>query len=339
MGVASSFQLAVGFPSMEFDRLCAWATAADEAGFAFVAVGDNPGHMRDTYVALTLLAQSTHRCNVGTAMTNPAHRDVLVVASAVASIETLAPGRVFLGIGRGRAHRTTSVDSLRAHIVALRQLWERGETLVDGERLTLGWDARPVPIVVGGSGPRVLQLAGELADGVIVESGVSEEAIAFARRNLSEGARAAGRDVESLPVWWYLKASIAPDRDEAIDMALAPAAASGALVLGADPAGRGVPERFRARCRVLRDRYDISAHLKTDGDDPNKRLLDDPALRSYLFDRFAIVGTAADWLARIDHLRTQGVERVFLAAVVPDPGALIRLVGTSVIPALAAPAL
>jgi 5,10-methylenetetrahydromethanopterin reductase len=329
-------EIGLGIPSVDFDRLSTWARAADDAGFAFVAVGDNPGYMRDTFVALTVLAQSTSRCGIGTATTNPAHRDPLVLTTAISSVATLAPGRVFLGLGRGRAHRTASVATLRTRIETLRKLWERGEAEVDGERLKLGWQAPAVPIVVAASGPRVLQLAGEMADGVIVESGVSEEAIRFARQHLETGARAAGRDVDEIDVWWYVKATIAEDRASAIDAALAPTAGSGGLVLGEDPIGRAVPDRYREGVRKLRAGYDLSTHLRTDGDDPNKRLLDDPELRRYLLDRFTMAGTPADWIDRIGELRERGVDKLFRAAVVADPGALIELVGGHVLSAVGA---
>jgi 5,10-methylenetetrahydromethanopterin reductase len=323
---------------VDYGRLKAWAKSADDLGFAFVAVGDNPGHMRDTYVSLTVLAQATSRCCVGTGTTNPLHRDILVTASAMSSVETLAPGRTFLGLARGRAHMTASVDLLRTYVIGLRELWERGETTFAGKRIRLDWDARPVPILLGASGPRVLQLAGELADGVLVESGVSEDAVAYAMRNLEIGARVSGRDLETLKIWWYVKSSISEDRDEAADQALAPAAASGALVLGTRPAQREVPERFWAGCRRLYDRYDMSAHLSVDSNHPNRRLLDhDPELRRYVMDRFTLTGTPTDWLKRLNQLRAFGVERLYLVAVVPDPAALVNLVGKSIIPRLRAP--
>lgn len=327
-------KLALGVPTVDFDRLRRWARAADEAGFAFVTVGDNPGYMRDTYVALTLLAQETTRCWIGTGVTSPRHRDVLVTASAMSSVETLAPDRVFLGLARGRAHLGASVDTLRSYIVALRQLWAGGEAIVDGKPVRLEWGAKPVPIVVGASGPRALQLAGELADGVLVESGVSPDAIAYARKNLEIGARTAGRDVDSIHTWWYVKASISDDREEAVQTVLAPTAASGALVLGAQPEGRQVPERLWAKCRQLRDRYDFSAHVRVGSDNPNSRLLDDEDLRQYLFDRFVLSGTPGDWLSRIADLRSLGANHLYVVAVVPDPEALVRKAGESVIPAL-----
>ena len=320
---------------MDYGRLKEWAKSADDLGFAFVAVGDNPGQMRDTYVSLTVLAQATTRCCVGTGTTNPLHRDILVTASAMSSVETLAPGRTFLGLARGRAHMTASVDQLRTYVIGLRELWERGETTVAGKRIRLDWEARPVPIVLGASGPRGLQLAGELADGVLVESGVSEDAVAYAMRNLEIGARASGRDLDALKIWWYVKSSISEDRDEAADQVLAPTAASGALVLGTRPGQRAVPEPFWAGCRRLYDRYDMSVHLSTDPNHQNRRLLDqDPDLRQYLLDRFALTGTPTDWLERLNQLRALGVERLYVVAVVPDPAGLVHLVGKSIIPRL-----
>jgi hypothetical protein len=94
-----------------------------------------------------------------------------------ATSQSLAPGRVFVAIAAGRARAAATRDALRAYVDILRVLWS-GETVeCRGESIRLDGDARPVPVFTCASGPRGLRQAGEIANGVIIESGVSEDAI------------------------------------------------------------------------------------------------------------------------------------------------------------------
>lgn len=323
--------LGLGAASGDYGLFRRCAAAADRAGFSFVSVGDNPGALKETYVSLSVLAMATETCRIGTAVTNPTHRDPLVVASAVSSVESLAPGRVFFGIATGRARRPAILDALREHVAILRALWAKGEVSYRGETLRLAWDARPVPVFVCVSGPRGLRLAGEIADGVIVESGVNLASVEQAQRWIEEGARSAGRDADAIERWWYLKTAVAETDEEALSQALAPVAASGGFVLGRDPGAHAVPDRFHDECRRLRAGYDKSAHISTGLDDPNRRLVEPGPFRDYLFDRFALAGSPAAWLERIAELADRGVHDIFCAAVVPDVEYFVRRVGESVV--------
>ena len=138
-----------------------------------------------------------------------------MVAAAMSSVESIAPGRVFFGVATGRARRPATLDALREHVILLRSLWAHEEVVYRGEALKLAWDARSVPIFVCASGPRGLRLAGEIADGVIVESGVSIEAVERAKTWVRQGAEWAGRDPDALEVWWYLKTAVAETDEEA----------------------------------------------------------------------------------------------------------------------------
>ena len=330
------FPVGVGFGPPDTDTLTTWAHLADEFGISLLSVGDNPGNAMEMYVAAMALSLRTRRCRAGPAMTNPRSRDPLAIASALSTLEAFSPGRTFLGISTGRARgRGGTVDDLRAHVTAIKELWSEGETVFRGECLRLGWDAKAVPILVGASGPGALRVAGEVADGVVVESGVTPDAIAYARALVAEGAHSRGRDPAGIEHWWYLRPSLAPSSDDALDRALPDLAAAGALVLGRDPAGRGVPRRFHEACRELRRNYDMSAHARAGHANPNRDLIKDDALRDYLADRFACIGTPEEWVSRLSELRDRGVERVFFGGTVPDPEYFASTLGREVLPRLA----
>ncbi|MER7007892.1 LLM class flavin-dependent oxidoreductase [Dactylosporangium sp. NPDC000555] len=330
------FGIGVQLNSTGAGELRRQGAAAEEAGFTFVSVGDNPEHMRDTFVSLAELAHATAHCSIGTTITTPHHRDPLVVASAFSSVAELAPGRVFVGIGTGRARRPARISELREHVQALRALWSREEVLHRGEPLRLSWDAAPVPIVVCGSGPRALETAGEYADGVIIETGLSEELVARAREWVAAGARRSGRRLEDLQLWWYARTSIGTTAAEAHAESDVSMAAAGANLARHDPGLTDVPERYRAGLRELGERYDMSAHLRTDADNPNRGLVGDE-LREYLADRIGVVGAPSDWLDRIAQLRDRGVDNILCIGASGDKNKLIRLVGEHVIPHLGGP--
>lgn len=141
---------------------------------------------RDPWVALAAIAARTEQINVGVLVANVANRHPAQLASAVNSLQSLAPGRVLLGIGAGAAagtRWTTECDAIgrsvapvaerREHLVesigALRAIW-RNEAFT-GERVTITADAAVTdgspapPIIVGGSTAPTLAVACEHADG------------------------------------------------------------------------------------------------------------------------------------------------------------------------------
>lgn len=323
-------QIGMAIPPLDYEQFRRTARRADQGGFAFVSVGDYPAQFKDTYVSLAVLAASTSG-RVGVTATTPLYRDPLVAAAAIASVESLAPGRVFVGIATGRARAAATRDSLRAYVDTLRALWTGESVDYRGESIRLDWDAHPVPLFTCASGPRGLRQAGEIADGVIIEGGVSETAIEQASRWIAEGAAAADRDPDSIERWWYLRAGIAQTTEEGVEMALAPVAASGAHVLGADPDLYGVPARFHAACQDLRTRYNMKTHVTSGPDDPNRRLLQEDSLREYLFDRFALAGSPQDWKHRFKELRRRGVDRVYIAPKTPDREQFVALVSDHVL--------
>ena len=79
------------------------AAAADRFGYDMIGIADTPGNAMDPWVAATMVAQATARARVALCVTNLVSRHPAVSASAVASLELLAPGRTVLGIGAGHS--------------------------------------------------------------------------------------------------------------------------------------------------------------------------------------------------------------------------------------------
>ena len=212
-------KISVGiYPSGVPTDIIASARLADKMGFSTLWVLDSPLLFHEVYTLLGALAVSTERIRLGTAVTNPLTRHPTVTASAFSTLAELSGGRATLGISVGdSALKSMNLDVARmatlAETVALCRKLLRGEAVScgDGKMAQLPRVAPPVPIYVAATGPKMLALAGKIADGVILMNGVAPELICEAVRIVREGKRAADREQESvrIAVW----AACHPSRD------------------------------------------------------------------------------------------------------------------------------
>lgn len=180
------------------------AAVAESVGFSEVWLPDHY-FLRDSYAGHALMALRTSRIRFGTAVASPLLRHPVLMASSVATIDELSGGRAILGIGVGGWEFPTQLGiPLRRHravvreaIEIIRALW-RGEAQVRGEVFTasgakLGWKPREdIPVYMGARGPRMLELAGEIADGAITH-GISPGYVEFCLARLATGAARTGR--------------------------------------------------------------------------------------------------------------------------------------------------
>jgi len=177
----------------------------ESLGFGHLWLTDSSLHARDSYVYLTLAAANTSRILLGTAVTNPVTRHPAITAVAAATVDEVSGGRAILGLGAGDrpllalGRRPCAPGDLADAIEAIRALWSGDEVSAIAPGFTLDhaklrFGARPgLPIFVSASGPRTLELAGGLADGVILLAGLFPDAITWALEHIDRGARAGGR--------------------------------------------------------------------------------------------------------------------------------------------------
>jgi 5,10-methylenetetrahydromethanopterin reductase len=188
---------------------------AEKRGFTHAWLYDSQMLASDVYAALALCAVKTKKIFLGPGVTNPASRIAPMTASAIASINALAPGRAILGIGTGNTARRTlgmpaaRLEVLREHIRVCRDLLTGKTTpYQEGERRRMIRFLNPksgainiqkkVPIYVSASGPKALELAGEIADGVILFGAVSPSLINFCLDHVRAGAERAGRSPKKI---------------------------------------------------------------------------------------------------------------------------------------------
>jgi 5,10-methylenetetrahydromethanopterin reductase len=308
-----------------FGDLC---REAEAEGFDWLGVADSQSVFRELYVALTLAALHTKRMRVGPLVTNPLTRHLVVTASAIASVDEVSGGRAVLGLGSGDSAIYTigappaTLAGLEEAIVTLGQL-TRGEPIErEGRTWRVHRSTRRVPLYLAAEGPRTLELAGRLADGVIVGLGLTPEVIRLSLAAIERGARAAGRTLDDVDVWWFAKTSLADRRDEAIAPITMALAASANHAFRFTLEGKGVPVDLHEKIRALQREY--NAHHHEIPGAGNASLPDRWRLTEFLVDRFAIAGTPADCVAQIRRAMDAGARQFMITGFVPDPGAFMR---------------
>ena len=188
--------------------LSAIVHAAEEAGYRALFLPEIVG--RDALVTLGMMAGETRALMLGTGVIPMRSRTPRLTAMGAATVHERSGGRLILGIGTGGSGRG-ALDELRATVSDVRTLLA-GEPDEDGDQLSLD-PGSPVPIWVSALGPRAMRLAGEIADGVLL-NWCTPERIAFARARIAEGAEAAGRDPSEVAVSVYVRAWVGAVGDE-----------------------------------------------------------------------------------------------------------------------------
>ena len=171
----------IGIPSY----IDAWreVQAAEEAGFTHAWFYDSQLIYSDVYATMALPAQTTSRIKLGTLVAIPSNRIAPVTASAIATINKLAPGRVILAMGTGYTGRNTmglpalTINQMKEYTQQIQGLL-RGEDVLFREGDRERWirlvhaDQEgfinikdPIPVYLAANGPRGQEVVGELADG------------------------------------------------------------------------------------------------------------------------------------------------------------------------------
>ena len=295
-----------------------WARAAEDAGFDIVGIADSQSVYRDVYMCLALCAAGTRRVRLGPRVINPLTRHPAVAAGAAATLAEMAPGRTMLGIGTGDSAvlnlgLTPSTRArLRAYVGTVRELLETGHSAWDGRpcRMTWGGGGR-IPIYLAASGPRMLRLAGEIGDGVIINTGLTPDIVRDSIAEIRAGAESAGRRLEEVDCWWLPVANVRGDRGAAIDEVAMTLASAGSHLSRFTTEGKHIPRELHAAVVALGDRYRPEEHSKPDSS--NRDLVRELGLLDYLAERFAIAGTVDECVAKIGAAAEAGARQFWMS--------------------------
>lgn len=215
-------------PVYAADEFGGIVTAMEGWGIDQLWLTDSSMHAKCCYSFATLAALHSRTMTIGTAVTNPITRHPGVSAVAALTQHEISRGRFRYGIGAGDrpllalGYKPARLAVLEDAITATRRLWAGEEVTweangfsLDKAHVRYGAPAQ-IPLYVSASGPKTLEMAGRVADGVILLAGLHPEGLQYAISHIERGAEKAGRDARpSITVFGYG----AIDDDEEIALA------------------------------------------------------------------------------------------------------------------------
>lgn len=342
------------FLPVDFDRYLESVRVAEEAGYASAWIPDSQMIWQDPYVYMARGLAATERLVFGTAVTNAITRHFTVTASGHATLAAMHPGRVVLGLGRGDSSiRTLGLKPLRVRemkrvVEDVRRLVDGDEVAFEGRDVRITWARGGLPLMLAGTGPRSLRMAGSVADVVTVEVGASPAAVAWAVDNVRRGAEEAGRDGDAVRIVVLCAMWVSEDLREAREQCRwSPASGANHVAeVMHNTADHGMPEELTRLVELRRELVPAPAGSSVAGVPSLDGTYDyygghcvneaDHAgwIPDEVIDDFAIVGSPAAVLERLARLAALGVDEV-APAFLNGAFEQMRRVGREIIPALA----
>jgi len=295
----------------------------EAAGFDGAGILDSQLLCRDTFVTLGQAATATSRLTLFPAVTNPFTRHVSALAGAAATVEELAPGRTKVVIGTGYTSASTigrrpgTLAEMRACIAGLRALLAGQSIDFHGTPGRLGFAAgqRRVPILMAASGPKAIEMAGEVADGVMLLVGFHRGIVDAVLTHLDRGAKRSGRRVEDLEVIWAVRTGIAETTAEARRQARPTVVHSGIMSSRSrwlEHTGLSIPE-YEIPAAVEKIYPDLSHAENWEEAIAATSFVPDEVI-AQLCDALGLVGTPADIARRIGEMTACGVTSLYIMA-------------------------
>jgi probable F420-dependent oxidoreductase len=300
------------------------ARRAEELGYESLWIADSGGP--DPFVVAAAAAAVTSRVRIGTAVIPAYTRTPPVISSAAASCAELAPGRFVLGIGassenivqkwsgipfaRPLSRVRETVGTVRS-ILAGEKSDFSGRTLEShGYRLQMATPAPAIPIHVGALGPPMLELAGEIADGVTLNM-MPVEAVPKMLEHVRLGAARAGRDPEKIEVVARFMVCVTDDPDGARAMMRA---------FFGPYFATSVYNRFVAWCGFEQEAAEIRA-----GWEARDRARVGAAVDDSMIDRIAVIGSAQQCRDRLEAFRAAGVTTPMVNPIAGDEASAVAM--------------
>ncbi|GGO95112.1 TIGR03842 family LLM class F420-dependent oxidoreductase [Wenjunlia tyrosinilytica] len=313
---------------------------AERKGFRYGWTFDSAVLWQEPFVIHSRILEHTEHMTVGTMVTNPGTRTWEVTASTFATLNEMYGNRTICGIGRGDSamrvagRKPNTLARVGEAIHVIRDLAEGREATVDGTTIRLPWvkDGR-LPVWMAAYGPKALAMAGELADGFILQLSdlyLTEWMVKAVRA----AARKAGRDPASVTICVAAPAYVGGDSPEEMAHAREQCRWFGGMVGNhvADLVSRygehtgAVPE---ALTDYIRDRhgYDYSHHGRAGN--PDTAFVPDE-----IVDRFCVLGPPSAHIEKLRRLKALGVDQFAVYNMHDAKEATIDAYGEHIIPAL-----
>jgi probable F420-dependent oxidoreductase len=322
------------------ERTTALAQLAEDAGFGYGWFYDSHVLWKECYPMMVQLLANTEEMKTGPLVTNPKVRDVTVTASLFATLNSIAPGRAELGIGRGDSSlRMLGKQPVPWHDfeeqLSLIERLHRGEEVSHpetGEEVELTWTDRELFSWVAAYGPKMLEVAGKVADGLVLQ--ISDPYLVgwFVDR-CRAGAEKHGRDPDEItimscaPVW--LDEDVERCRER---IRWFPAMVGNHVADLVDKHHKGdqLPDELTNYIEGRAGEgaeggYDYSEHAEKGAE--HLDYVPDP-----IIDRFGVVGTPEEHVEKLKALESKGVDQFNIYLMSGEEARHIETYGREILP-------
>ena len=213
-------------PCKPLPEITAFVKECEDAGFDGVGMLDSQMLERDVFVSMAHALMNTTTIDVASAVTNPVTRHPSVLASAASTLAEVAPGRAKIWIGRGYSSANVvgippaTVRQMRDAVVMMKSLMSGSEVDFGSiqSRMKHGGEAT-TPVYIAATGPKVMRVIGEVADGAVLMTGIHPAQVAESRDLIAEGARASGRNPDDIETIYTCTTIIRDTLEEAREIA------------------------------------------------------------------------------------------------------------------------
>jgi 5,10-methylenetetrahydromethanopterin reductase len=304
---------------------------AEKVGIKYVFISDNLKG-RNLYICLTALAYNTQRILIGPGITNPYFIHPVTIAQILSSLNEIAPNRLVCGIGAGDATNLKRAGiKQNKPLAAVKEASQIIRTILAGETVDIDGvvfkiseqnfgfpKSEHLPIFIGAQGKKMLKLAAEVGDGVIINAAHPDECGRAVQIVRSCGNNV-GRDMNKFEFATATPFSVARKSEDAIKKIL-----PGVAVIVA-----GSPDSIMERHGIsLENRDKIKKFLLYNDHDALRR-----SVTPEMIDLFSITGTPENCTEKIRLLAKAGVSLVVLYTPLgPDPDKAIDIIAQEIMP-------
>ena len=283
-------------PQIPLDELVRLVKIAEDVGFEYAWITDHYNN-KNVYETLALIAANTETIKMGPGVTNPYVRSPAISASAIATIDEISNGRATFGIGPGDKATFDAlgiawekpVSTIKAAIADINTLLDGGKTEAGA---ALGGAKKvqdAIPIYMGAQGPKMLETAGEIADGVLINASNPkdyEAAMPLIKKGIGDQAK-------DFDVAAYTATSIGEDSEAAKNAAKIVVAF---IAAGSPPPvieRHGLPEGFNTQMGEFLAQGNFGGAIG--------------AVTPEALDAFSVCGTPDEFIPKIEALAEMGV--------------------------------
>ena len=323
-------------------RTVGLAKQAEEHGFDYAWTFDSHLLWQEPYVIYSAILAATNRIIVGPMVTNPATRDWTVTASVFATLNEMYGNRTVCGIGRGDSAvrvlngKPTTLKDVREATHVIRELANCRPVEINGTTLQFPWArSSELEVWIAAYGPLALKTTGEVGDGFILQLAdvdIAKWMIGAVRKAASD----AGRDPDAITFCVAAPAYVGDGSPESLAHMREQCRWFGGMVgnhvadivarYGDTDEGSAIPQALTDYIKG-REGYDYNEHGRA-GNTHADFVPDE------IVDRFCILGTVEDHIAKLEELKAIGVDQFAVYLQHDNKEETMRVYGESIIPEL-----